>query len=316
MGCSSTENIENIKVEPAKEPLTDPSRYCAYKLDVKEEDHILIYDFQAREGRILKVAMDPQVYDYTIFINHPLLFVAGGVEKATNNLCNKLWLSSPGEDTVMMSGCKAMNVARRKPFLSSPKEGVVYIIGGSSGANVDYLPNCERFKIGEDSIITLRQMDKGHEHIIAVGKYIYAMDKLIDKEIFEVFDSTNEDNGWEKVTLAISGASAGIKVDSRFGIVPENNSNPRLLIFGGLTKEGKHCSEAVALDAKAGTIVKEKDIPGEESFLLPSTAGKSNAYILTRTFNLYIYIKEKSVWATYPTYISSQLSAKGLHSKG
>lgn len=278
MGCSSVENVETVKIEPAKEPLTDPVRYCAYKLDVKEEDHILIYDFQSREGRILKVAMEPSVNDYTIFLYHPLLFVAGGVDRITNELSSKLWISSAGDDTITMSGSKAMNVARRKPFLSSPKDGVVYIIGGSTGVNSDYLPNCERSKIGDDSIITLRQMNAGHEHIIAIGKYIYAMDKIQSQEIFEMFDSTNEDDGWEMKRINIAGPNTDIQVFSHFGVVPEDNTSQRLLIFGGLTKEGKHCSEAVSLDTKTGSLKKESNIPGDEELFLPSTAGKANSY--------------------------------------
>ena len=152
MGCSSCTEAEPKKLETVNESLTDPIRYSAYKLDVKEENHILIYDFQKRESRILKLVIEPLLEDYAVFINHPLIFVAGGVEKATNELSSKLWVSSAGDDTVAMSGCKMLGMARRKPFLSSPREGVVYIIGGSKSPNADYLPLCERFKIGEDLI--------------------------------------------------------------------------------------------------------------------------------------------------------------------
>ena len=74
-----------MKIDPAKEPLFDSMRFCAYKLDVKEENHILVYDFQQRAGIILKVAMEPPVNDYTIFIKYPLLFVAGGADKLLMN---------------------------------------------------------------------------------------------------------------------------------------------------------------------------------------------------------------------------------------
>ena len=66
MGISTMKNVEIVNIEPAKEPVTNSVRYCAYKLDVKEENHILLYDFQEREFRILKVALEPPVNNYTI----------------------------------------------------------------------------------------------------------------------------------------------------------------------------------------------------------------------------------------------------------
>ena len=315
MGCSCS-NLAESKKDAIQEALVDSARFGAFALPFQEEDYTLIYDFQLHESRLLKVVMEPLVSDYTVFINHPLLFVAGGVEKGTNELSSRLWVTSAGEGTVNMAGSKFMSEARRKPFLVSPKEGLIYIIGGFKRTDQEYVSSCEKFKIGDDSIYPLKSMNLGYDHVVAMGRYVYAFGRISNQESFEVFDSGNEESGWSLKAIQGNREQGDISCHERFGILSEDNEGQKLLIFGGLTKEGRHSTEAYRLEGRFGVIRKvTKGLPLAEDFFLPSTAGNDNAYILTRSFKLFVYSKKDLTWSQCATNISAQILQKGLHLK-
>ena len=310
MGCSCATSIE-AKSYAIQEALADPARYCAYPLPVSEPDYVLLYDFQLREGRILKLVVNPALEEYTVHINHPLLFVIGGVEKDTKEISSKIWVTSAGDDTVHMSSSRLLSEPRKKPFALSPKEGNIYIVGGTA-KNGEYSRACERMKIGGDMVSTLRQMSLDHDLIITVGKYMYALGKIEMRNTFEVFDSFNEGKGWDIIDISSSEKEFPLNWITGFGAVSEDEQNEKILVFGGQKKD--ITADTYIVNVKRLEIEPlKKDLAIPDAFFMPTTTGKAVAFAISKGYRLYAYDKHGRAWRTYSTNIAEQIAKKGLH---
>ncbi len=304
------------KSPPAKEVLEDHERFCAYQLPVKEPNMAVSFDFSAQEGRIFDIVTDPPVADFTIFVSHPFLFVAGGVEKATRKLSNRLWVTSAGEGTVHMSNCKALSEPRRRPFLLSPQNGVVYVVGGYRETDAEFVLACEKTLISEDVVSPLRPMHMGHSHVVSMGMYVYALGELEQDGKFECFDSQDEDAGWLMKSIRLAAGTKEVACHSAFGVAAEDSAFSRLLIFGGLTKEGMHTANTYVLDGRSGDMQRAtQDFPEAEAFLAPAVVGRLSNRIITRSWKLYVNNRETKEWTSCPTNIAALMSQRGLHAK-
>ncbi len=312
MGCSScTSTNEIVKKEPEKETLTDQERFCTYRLPVQEEDYMMTFDFQTREAKVFNIVLDPAVTDYSVFISHPFLFVAGGADKHTKELSRKFWVTSAGDGTVHMASSKVLAEPRRKPFLVSPKNGVIYIIGGYKATDGERVLACEKTQISEDSINLLRPMNMGHDCVVSMGSCVYALGEPGNEAKFECLDSLREDEGWSIRTIHFSGE---VSCHSRFGVAPEDEACSKILIFGGLTKEGRHTADAYSLDGKTGEMRRARtNLPDAEDFMVPADVGRRNNYLITRTWQLYVFQRQTGTWWHYPTNIVAQICQRGLH---
>jgi len=314
MGCSCGSAVDT-KSDVAQEALVDPVRYCAYKLPVSEPDYALIYDFQTREGRILKVILNPALDNYTIFICHPLLFVIGGQIRGTKELSNKIWITSAGVDEVNMAGQRNLLEARIKPFAASPKEGFVYVVGGWL-EDGKCSKACEKFRIGDDTITMLKPMLYEHDMIVQVGKFIYGMGMKGFRRAFEVFDTYNEEKGWE--LMHVNEGEKDLEIDKliNFGIMPMDESGYRILIFGGeIQNENNKVTnkEIILADVRNRKLLKsDYKVPISENILSPTTSGKTLAFGLTQNFKLLMYVKGVGKWELQKTNIEDQINKKGL----
>ncbi len=313
MGCSCG-SVAESRTTALHEALADPARYCAYPLDTAEPDHVFVYDFQTKDSRVLKLVANPALNDYTVYVNYPLLFMVGGVERETQQLSNKIWITSAGDDTVNMSSCRYLNEARKKPVIVSPCEGILYIVGGLMEDNVTHSKACERFRIGDEPVTRLKPMQLEHDCIFTVGKFIYGLGKVGSRGDLEVFDSSNEDKGWEiRNLIGVDGISVLTSLE-HFGVVPADDSGDRILIFGGMNRNTPTATN-VMISAKMGIVqlLKTRALPVPESFLMPTTSSKSVAYAVSSGFKLYVCEKKTGEWETFPTAIIEQVAKKGLH---
>ena len=320
MGCSCTSNQEpkkkEVPIEMIQEPMTNAIRYAAYKIPSQEENYILTFDFQTRESQITKVVINPEISDYTVFMSHPLLFIAGGIEKGSGELSKKIWMTSACEGTISMSGSKNMNEPCRLPFLVSNVDGgIVYVVGGQGKQPGEYLTKCEKTRVGDDIVTPLKPMNRGHDFIVGIGKYIYALSSLQGKEMFERFDMEKEMAGWSMKALSIPESYSKYTVGlSKYGVIPADTKMEKLLIFGGIMRDKKSSAAVFLLDGETGEVTKDKNsIPEAEDFFTPAIAGKENCYILTRSFKLLVCQRMTLTWTPVTTSIFTMIRQKELH---
>jgi hypothetical protein len=315
MGCGACGIAGEGLGAPVKEILTDHERFCAYRLPVQEPDFVLTFDFATNEPRIFDISIDPAIDDYTVFLAHPFFFVAGGVERKSKELSKKLWVTSAGEGTVHMASSKNLSEARRKPFLLSPRNGMIYIVGGYKKTGSEYSFVCEKTSVSDDAVTTLRPMHFGYDCVTSVGIWIFALGELSNGGKFECFDTTNEEAGWLLRSIEVTDTEKLISCHTRFGVAGDDVVG-RLIIFGGLTNEGKHTSDVYILDGKTGNMkIRWPPVPEAEDFLMPAAIGRQNNYMISRTWKLYVNAKGNGSWISSETSIPALMAQRKLHVK-
>jgi len=310
MGChcgSVAKSDDNL----IKETLSDSIRYCAYLLPCPKPDYVLIYDFQCFESRVVHLLLDPPLAEYSVAMNYPFLFVAGGVEKETNKVSNKIWATSAGSDEVSMSKSKLLSEARKRLFLISGKEDNVYAIGGLTESD-QQSKVCEKFEPGKDSLTKLPSISIDYDQIVGTKKYIFAFKRHDSRQIVESLDMNKEHQGWISIVIKSSNSNElPIKYLDSFGVFSENESSSKLIIFGGQEDYSEVQKQVFILDVKMSKLeATRNNLPEPAKFLLPVTETEKTGFALSESYKLFIYDKKKQSWKVRNSNIKSELVKK------
>lgn len=305
MGCVCDQK-SGAEMGTITEALTDSARYGAYSLKANP-DHIIIYDFQTGEFRIVKLSLHPALDLYSVHIHYPLIFIAGGVEREGNAVSKALWSSSAGGEVVEMSERKEMSAGRISPFLVSLRESTIYIVGGRD-ENRELRKECEKFEIGDATVRKMPSMNNANDYVVGLGKSIYAFGVSGARNQIEFFDGVYESLGWNVIVLD---SSLIINLDD-FGVLAKNEFERQIILFGGREEE-RLSKKVFLLDRNHGIVSKADEyLPKEEEFLLPTTSGKQLGFAISKSFEIFKYEKKSERWAVYDTGIVDEVKAKNL----
>lgn len=307
MGCSLAPNVEPEMIT-ITEPLSNATRFGAFLLSAQKPDYILVYDFQEDQARVIRLVLDPPLSDYSVHINYPLIFVAGGIERKTGKYSTKLWSTSAGNEVLEMTECLRLSLARARPFLVSPKEGAIYIIGGiTKDRRLSRI--CEKLEIGGTAMKLLQSLSSGSDFVVGVGKMIFAFGVSGARNRIEVLDVGCEDYGWKEIVIA----DCPITHLDGFGILAGQESERQILIFGGRNKGSGLNTRVFSLDKGDKTITFAGSLlPKKEEFLIPTTAGKQVGFAISRNFEVYKYEKKTERWAICSSSIVKRVQEKNL----
>eukprot|EP00826_Nyctotherus_ovalis_P059811 TRINITY_DN8352_c0_g1_i10.p1 TRINITY_DN8352_c0_g1~~TRINITY_DN8352_c0_g1_i10.p1 ORF type:complete len:300 (+),score=48.29 TRINITY_DN8352_c0_g1_i10:159-1058(+) len=290
-------------------------RYCAYLLPGAHPEYVLIYDFQCYESRVIRLILSPPVIEYSVAINHPFLFVAGGVELETSKVSNKIWITSAGCDEVSMSTSKTLKAARKRPFLISGREDGVYIIGGWTENN-QQSKVCEKLKAGSDLLAELPQISIDHDQILGTEGHVFAFGRYDSRRIVESLNMDKEDKGWVTIVIKSDNIELPITYLDSFGVFTENELGGKILIFGGQKMHYQASSQVATLDANSSTLeVARNPLPRAEKFLQPMTENERTGFALSESLKLYVYDKKGQSWKVMETNIRNALAKKGIELK-
>lgn len=314
--CSSTNNSnENSKSMVMNEALSNSTRYCAYILPCSKPDYVLIYDFQTFESRIIHLLLNPLIAEYTVTINHPFLFVAGGIERETNKVSKRIWITSAGSDEVSMSTGKLLTEARKRPFLISGKEDSVYIIGGWTENN-QQSKVCEKLKAGSDVLAALPSISIDHDAVLGSREHIFAFGRYDSRRIVESLNMNKEDEGWVSIVIKSDEMELPITYLDKFGIFSENETSTKLIIFGGQKMHYKTQEQIITFDVNLSKLeVSRQSLPSPDKFLSPTTETERMGFALGENYRLYVYDKKKLNWKVMDTNIKNELIKKELEFK-
>jgi len=307
MGCFCNQGYDS-EVVTVMEALADSARYRAYQLNKEDNNHVLTYDFQTNECRIAQIILNPPLDRYSVHINYPLIFTAGGIEKRTNNYSKALWSTSAGGEVLQMTEHKEMSVARANPFIVSLGGDAIYIIGGIT-KDEELCKVCEKFGIGDSGVHRLPPMSRGSDFIVGLDKSIYAFGIQGARNNIEVLDVAFESIGWTKIVID----DCPITNLDGFGVLGKGEIEKQILIFGGKKKEGTQSKAVFIFDRQLGTIkVANSTLPKQEEFLHPTTSGKQLGFAITKQFEVYKYEILNDHWIVQQTSIIKEKERKGL----
>lgn len=312
MGCTCINSVSNAPGLKPQESLPDPIRYRAYPLKVSEPDYVLIYDYQNSESKIVHLLLEPELDDYSVCVNHPFIFVAGGVDRNTKLISNKIWITSAGSDEISMSNNKFLTQGRKLPSLIPGKEGSVYIIGGLL-ENGDLVKTCEKLNISDDSLLILPSLGIEHTQIMEINNRIYAFGKYDARNIIEIMDMNEDIKGWVSIVIQSNSPENPLVYLEDFGAFSTNKANDKLIIFGGFKSYSETKSEIINFDSNLGKLeISRFKLPNPARFLSPMIESNVRGFALDVEFRIHIYDKNSQKWHVDSTDIYEAIRKKGL----
>eukprot|EP00826_Nyctotherus_ovalis_P028835 TRINITY_DN2272_c0_g1_i9.p1 TRINITY_DN2272_c0_g1~~TRINITY_DN2272_c0_g1_i9.p1 ORF type:complete len:244 (+),score=72.91 TRINITY_DN2272_c0_g1_i9:100-732(+) len=207
-----------------------------------------------------------------------------------------------------MTECKRLSLARAHPFLVSLKEGTIYIIGGAT-KDRQLSRACEKFEIGGTIMKVLQSLNNGSDFVVGVGKMIFAFGVSGARNRVEVLDARCEDYGWKEIVIA----HCPITYLNGFGVLAGQEFEKQILIFGGRNRESGLSTRVFSFDRDNKTItLANSALPKKEEFLIPTTAGNSFGFAISKKFEVYKYEKKTEIWTICSPSIINKIKEKSL----
>eukprot|EP01022_Parablepharisma_sp_SALTPOND_P019675 TRINITY_DN3403_c0_g2_i1.p1 TRINITY_DN3403_c0_g2~~TRINITY_DN3403_c0_g2_i1.p1 ORF type:complete len:319 (-),score=16.88 TRINITY_DN3403_c0_g2_i1:87-1043(-) len=300
-------NLPRVKLE-------NYNRWGMLSFAFQKTPYLCVYDFQESHPQFAIPNFSIPLAEYSCIYKMPLIFVAGGVDKSTDSVTSKVWAASLNEGILNFSEFTSMNCARRKPFLLSPIEGVIFAIAGYYHPTypMSVLQSCEKYHEGEGRWEQIATLNHPPSSAFAVSEYIYTFGTLEDLGTFERLNAKAVGAEWE--VFSITSDLPEIDLAEGFSVTCSKDVPDLLYIFGGVDQAGKPSRTVYSIKVRNGTLLKESKSLNEDVVATECcTDSEDYSYHITKDLRVCVFCKDSEKWKFYNTIIKEKAEEKGIN---
>lgn len=313
MGCCCGTDRKEVFANLPKVMLENYNRWGMFSFVSRKENWLCVYDFQESHAQFIKPKFNINLAEYSFIYMYPLIFIAGGVDRNSQEVEKKVWATSPCEGAVEFNETTPMKFARRKPFLLSPVGGSIFAISGYFHYRYpnSILQSCERYYEGEKRWEEIPSLKNPPKAVFAVSEYIYAFNSFENRSSFERYYTDAQSSEWEE--FAIKTSLEQINLTEGYFVTCTKEFPDLLYIFGGLDQKGNPSKTIYSLKVRSGILAEERKQLDEGIVSCGCSTDSINySFHLGKNMKVYVFMKETEKWPLYKTIIKDKAADHDL----